>query len=140
MALREFTDTAGRTWQVWDTVPETAHEEQIFRQSTRLQADAERRATDDEPGAAVLPNRRFGPGREGGWLTFMTSTSGGEDKRRLSPIPPGWADATEAELVAYMAQAEPVHLGERAARLLATHEPTPEALDREEPRDDGPSA
>lgn len=89
MALREFTDTAGRTWQVWDTVPETAHEEQIFRQSTRLQADAERRATDDEPGAAVLPNRRFGPGREGGWLTFMTSTSGGEDKRRPQPDPSG---------------------------------------------------
>ncbi|MDQ3698428.1 MAG: hypothetical protein M3373_10470 [Gemmatimonadota bacterium] len=114
MSIREFTDAAGRAWQVWATVPATPREEQLFRQSARLVADAKRRA--------AAPSERFSTGREDGWLTFMT----GEEKRRLSPIPPRWAEATDAELAGLLARAQAAPLSEAAARLLAKHTPPAE--------------
>ena len=114
MAIRDLTDAAGPTWQVWETVPETTHEESLFRPSTRPLDDAERRA--DAAGEPEGPRRgRFSHGREDGLLTFAA----GEEKRRLSPIPPHWAEATDTDLAAYLARAQPVHLNDRAARMLA---------------------
>ena len=116
MSLREFTDAAGRTWQVWETVPETPQEERAFRQNARLLADAQRRA--ERPTRPQRPlGGRFSPGREVGWLTFMA----GDEKRRLSPIPPRWAEATDSQLAAYLERAEPARLSDAAARVLAQH-------------------
>jgi hypothetical protein len=98
VALRQFTDPAGRLWQVWETVPETPREERAFRQNARLLADA----------------ARVSEGREDGWLTFMTEN----EKRRLSPIPPQWAQASDTELADHLARAERVSLSEAAARVL----------------------
>lgn len=44
------------------------------------------------------------PGLGSGWLCFAR----GEEKRRLTPIPPGWEAAPEAELEALFEQARPV--------------------------------
>ena len=120
MSLREFTDGAGRTWRVWGTVPGTPHEADVFAQSARLQQAAERRAAerqarlaageDDEPRHSPVS-----PGRENGWLTFQS----GEEKRRLSPIPPGWATAGDAELRRYLARADVVRLSAAAAEMLS---------------------
>jgi hypothetical protein len=99
VSLRQFTDAAGRAWQVWATVPETPREAQVFEQNARLLADT----------------ARVSEGRETGWLTFMTE----DEKRRLSPIPPHWDDVPDSELADLLARAERVFLSERAARVLA---------------------
>lgn len=39
-----------------------------------------------------------------GWVTFQS----GDDKRRISPIPPGWTAAPEGELIAMLARAVPL--------------------------------
>ena len=38
------------------------------------------------------------------WLCFESKT----DRRRLSPIPEGWDNATDAELLVFLARAAPV--------------------------------
>lgn len=114
MALREFTATTGQRWQVWDTVPSTPHESELFAHNARLLAEAAQR---DDPSAAAASadaSRRVAPGREAGWLTFQV----GDEKRRLSPIPPDWATASEATLQEWWQRADPVHLSAAAARLL----------------------
>ena len=94
MALRTFTDRAGVEWQVWETVPQGSYEERTFATNARLLSEVERRTTDDRPARARRPLTQ---GLENGWLTFTA----GDEKRRLSPIPPGWADATDEELARY---------------------------------------
>ena len=139
MSLREFTDGAGRAWRVWGTVPGTPHEADVFAQSARLQAAAERRAAarrerhaageedgealdaplDEPPEAPPDAPRRsvVSPGREHGWLTFQS----GDEKRRLSPIPDDWATASEAELRRWLARADVVRLSPAAAEILSRH-------------------
>jgi hypothetical protein len=124
MSLREFSDGAGRTWRVWGTVPGTQHEADVFAQSARLQAAAERRATQREaeiargvPPADAPRRSAVSPGREHGWLTFES----GEEKRRLSPIPADWATASEPELRRLLARADVVHLSPAAAAMLSRH-------------------
>jgi hypothetical protein len=114
VSLREFTSTAGVVWQVWDTVPGTPHEAELFAQNAQLLLAAEQRAGTSDGGPASAGAPRFTPGREGGWLTFLSET----EKRRLSPIPDGWATATERELTDWLQRADPVHLSAAAARLL----------------------
>jgi hypothetical protein len=76
---------------------------------------AERRQPQSEPYAG--PERRSGhdrrvrtpalltPGLESGWLCF----EGGEgSKRRLTPVPSGWAEAPEEELEELVRRARPV--------------------------------
>lgn len=71
--------------------------------------EGERRATERRMATAAVytgPERRVGrdrrvrtprlltPGLESGWLCFES----GSEKRRLSPIPPGWEEAADEEL------------------------------------------
>ena len=95
MAIRTFKDARGREWQVWETVPQGSS----GQYSTRLEVTTG--PHDRLSGRVRLP---VSEGREHGWLTFAS----GDDKRRLSPIPDGWAEATEAELAAYFETARPV--------------------------------
>ena len=98
MPLREFTDTSGRRWQAWNTVPGSDVVVPVGR-----------------AGTTVTPSgAHVSPGLELGWLTFQA----GDDKRRLSPIPPGWTTASDREMTEYLADAVPVHLSAAAARLL----------------------
>lgn len=70
MALREFSDSQGRRWRVWDIRPDQLH--------------GATRAED------YLQNMIHG------WLAF--EPAGGGEKRRLSPIPPNWEKAPDEEL------------------------------------------
>ncbi len=79
MPLREFTDSAGRRWRVWDIRPEQMHA-----------------ATRAEDHLQNVIN---------GWLAFEPAAGGA--KRRLAPIPARWDSATEAELEAMLERAEP---------------------------------
>ena len=98
MAYREFTDDRGREWKVWDVYPTLA----------------ERRLRAAGPPAGARERRRSAerrlnipPHMAHGWLTFE-SRSG--ERRRLAPIPKvegGWSTASERELSAWCAAAEP---------------------------------
>jgi hypothetical protein len=74
MAYREFQDSGGRTWTVWETYPSRPE--------------------------VVDPTWREG------WLTFRT----GANRRRLAPIPKGWAEAAPARLELMCKAAEPARL------------------------------
>lgn len=98
MGLRNFRDNRGSEWRVWDVIPYRLQ----YGQSERRRADRrrgnghgysgpERRRSEDRRGhKAAL----FTPGLESGWLCFES----GEEKRRLTPIPPGWDQAAEKNL------------------------------------------
>ena len=71
--LREFKDTNGVEWLVWDVYPSGGSGEQRI----------------SDPGAA-FPHRELAEG----WLCFES----GSEKRRVAPIPVGWEELTSAEL------------------------------------------
>ena len=81
MAVREFTDSAGRAWRAWDVSPDDL--------SPR---------TKDEDYLAQLYHT--------GWIVFETKA--GDDKRRLYPIPRGWSELPEPELAVLLQKAEVV--------------------------------
>ncbi|HEU0053916.1 MAG TPA: hypothetical protein VFQ39_12110 [Longimicrobium sp.] len=90
MALRNFKDSEGHEWRVWDVHPYSVRKEE-----RRI---ADRRRGNDVEYAG--PERRVGhdrrrrtpglltPGLEAGWLCFENHV----DKRRLTPIPTEWED------------------------------------------------
>jgi len=88
MPLREFTDSTGRRWRVWDIRPEQMHA--ATRAEDHLQA--------------VI----------NGWLAFEPATGG--EKRRLAPIPARWDSASEAELDEMLERAEPARIEPASAR------------------------
>lgn len=70
MAMRDLTDSTGTQWLVWDIRPEESHP--ITRFEDYLQGFLD------------------------GWLVFETPD--GRQRRRLHPIPKGWAELPDAEL------------------------------------------
>jgi hypothetical protein len=98
MPLREFTDERGRQWTVWDVHPTLA----------------ERRRWNAGPPPGVRERRRFvesrlhiRPSMSRGWLAFEAHDG---ERRRLAPIPDmasGWFEASEKELRAWCAMAQP---------------------------------
>ena len=97
MALRDFTDSNGNRWRVWNVSPHLP-----------LRGDED--APDDlasSPGDgtdALHLHRRLVPGLEGGWLCFEAQ----EEKRRLNPIPDAWDQLEDPELQRLLEQAAPV--------------------------------
>lgn len=93
---------------VWAVTPawaerRTGHERRVWTVEA-LERDAfERRdGTDRRDGESDGVRRVKIPKHLlGGWLTF----EGPRGRRRLAPVPPGWPDATEADLSSYLAKA-----------------------------------
>jgi hypothetical protein len=109
MSLRLFEDASGREWQVWDTKPQSPADARRFSQNARLLAEAQRRSV-----GGTAPDQSsvsFQDSVAEGWLTFLSGT----EKRRLSPIPPHWMRATEAELCELCDRAIPVDQRLRAS-------------------------
>jgi hypothetical protein len=86
MALREFSDRAGRKWRVWDVTADVIHP------ATRTE-DYMRDYLD-------------------GWLAFESID--GLAKCRLTPIPAGWAAAEIEDLERWLREADPVR-GDRSS-------------------------
>lgn len=93
MALREFRDEQGHRWRVWNVAPQVPP----WMSGPAPQGEG---AADD----LLAARRRLTPGLEQGWLCFENHV----EKRRLSPIPAGWAEAGEEELRRLCAQARAV--------------------------------
>ena len=100
MAHRVFRASDGRDWQVWNVVPGA------WRQNgwNGLEARRVERRSPDPVLAYTGPERRkadrrtegcvVAPDLAAGWLTFECDA----ERRRLTPIPRGWADLADEEL------------------------------------------
>jgi hypothetical protein len=89
MPHRQFIDTHGNLWTVWDVHPSRVERELDLARSARAGAGA---------GAEVGPGRsmlRLEGAYAAGWLCFES----GAGKRRLTPIPTGWESLSAAALV-----------------------------------------
>ncbi|HEU0014533.1 MAG TPA: hypothetical protein VFQ45_12660 [Longimicrobium sp.] len=91
MALREFTDSRGITWRAWDVPPAHVYSPERSGEDRRRQ-----------PAPGYAPERRLRErrrvslnlGMERGWLCFECP----DEKRRLAPPPPSWAESTDEDL------------------------------------------
>jgi hypothetical protein len=92
MALREFRDSAGTMWVVWDVPPRRVYDQ--------IRAGADRRQIVT---AGYAPERRTGASRrrrptptglEYGWVCFESAV----EKRRVAPPPAGWDALPDPEL------------------------------------------
>ena len=97
MAIREFTDSRGRYWVVWEVYPTLA--ERRRRNAGPPPGVRERRRS-------VENRARLSPKMERGWLAFE-ATDG--ERRRLAPIPDmpvEWSHASDDQLRTWCAMAE----------------------------------
>jgi hypothetical protein len=102
MTIRTFRDPNGIEWRVYTLVPkglERRNRPDRRRGSDSSYTGPERRQQQDRrqrarEGPNSQPQAWVLPGIQGGWLVFDS----GAERRRLTPIPPGWETATEAEL------------------------------------------
>ncbi len=116
MSLRNFRDSEGGDWQVWDVLPHSR------RQAERRRADRRRYPPPayGGPERRVRADRRvrspqlLTPGLESGWLCFETAS----EKRRLTPIPPQWESCSDEELERFCRNASRV--GGRASLTRAS--------------------
>src|SRR5439155_6125132 len=81
MAVREFTDSSGREWRLWDVTPDELNPR-----------------TKDEAFLAQLYYT--------GWIVFETKA--GDEKRRLNPIPRAWHELPDHDLEGLLQKAEVV--------------------------------
>ncbi len=93
MSYREVTDASGVAWQVWEVHPSLA--------------DRRRQAQPTPPAGLERRKRRSArsplPGKlHAGWLAMRSPT----ERRRVSPVPEGWADLPNEQLQAIIETAE----------------------------------
>ena len=98
MALREFTDSRGTAWTAWDVPPH-----RVYTQK-RNGVDRRTHTVPDWTPERRVRQRRMQlrhPELSDGWVCFSCE----QEKRRLSPPPPQWDAATDAELEALCGEA-----------------------------------
>jgi hypothetical protein len=81
MSHRQFTDSTGRIWDVWDVHPTVAANSLAIYRHT-------------EAAEARDPRKAVAPSLADGWLCFEHVA----ERRRLAPIPPGWTELPTPEL------------------------------------------
>ncbi|HET7230021.1 MAG TPA: hypothetical protein VFJ16_08475 [Longimicrobium sp.] len=101
MALREFRDSGGNEWLVWDVPPARSYAPARSGQDRRV-----------SPTPGFAPERRMArdrrrrgasAGLERGWVCFQCES----EKRRLAPPPADWQTAPDEELEALCRAAAP---------------------------------
>lgn len=100
MGLRQYQDSKGREWKVWDVPPRFSPKRSGTdrRSGKSAHSGPERRH--------LRERRRTVPPPEWvhGWICFQ----GTEEKRRLCPFPPDWEHVGIEELERYRKNAVPV--------------------------------
>lgn len=94
MAHRRVQDEAGRWWDVWDTHP-TIIDRRAGRDRRRGARPLSDRRQKAEARVVVEPEFRDG------WLAFQSGT----EWRRLGPIPDGWENLSDDELLTLLGRA-----------------------------------
>jgi hypothetical protein len=109
VSYRTFLDTTGKRWEVWLVTPAAAERRKADRRASSsgsdgFEGDADRRQAAD---------RRRGPFRRAiavaseysnGWLCFESEG----EKKRLAPVPAGWAEAGPDRLSTWLQVAKRV--------------------------------
>lgn len=91
MPHRKIIDAENRTWEVWEVIPIRVAEK----------VDEERRRK-PRPESSLIASRIVVPQElEQGWLAFQSEA----ERRRIIPIPEGWAAKSDAELVELLGRA-----------------------------------
>jgi hypothetical protein len=103
MAHRAFRDADGRSWEVWDVQPSSV-ERRAERAGGKAFVGRERRRRSE-------PRVRIGEEFRDGWLAFQS----GRDRRRLAPVPTGWAGLRDDQLIELLARST---LPTRSRRLI----------------------
>ena len=124
MPSRTFTDERGVQWTVWAVDPmwadrRSGHQRRVMNLDEEERAEFERLGLDRRHEGDRRrglgdsgPRVRISPNLAGGWLAFESR----DERRRLSPIPERWEDASETELAALCARAGVAPL--RRGRLI----------------------
>ena len=105
MAHREYLDSGGVSWQVWEVIPQSV-ERRRLRERRVAPRDADDRRKRHEA------RLRTADGDTDGWLVFESR----DQKKRLRPIPPGWHKASSVELESMCARAD--HAPRLSRRLI----------------------
>lgn len=95
MAHREYVDSQGAAWQVWEVIPQSV-ERRKLRERRIAPRDAHDRRQRHEA------RLRLSDGEIDGWLVFECH----DQKKRLRPIPTDWHRASVTELESICARAE----------------------------------
>ncbi len=99
MALREFVDSEGTVWMVWDVPPARSYDPPRSGTDRRTGESSrhapERRAVQDRRRRNVPPFLLHG------WICFECE----REKRRLVPPPPEWDSCSDSELEALCREA-----------------------------------
>lgn len=107
MAYRRFIDSSGVLWRVWDVVPTTVDRRLAVRRIRVVKIFHPERRVHPERRLDMLRSRLYHPPGEPGWLCFESEHA----RRRLTPIPDGWAylpdDALESLCALAALQAQP---------------------------------
>lgn len=103
MPYREFQDSDGSVWNVWDVVP--THIDDMNDNARRETNSARSRGTHAPVDRALAR----------GWLCFQR----GEEKRRLAPIPAEWQALPETRLQELLGNATHVQRSSAAERAAA---------------------
>jgi hypothetical protein len=111
MSLRTFVDSTGQEWDAFDVVPRDQERRHYDRRASDEIANDPDDRRDGDRRVTVGRASRIG-GHQPGWLCFQR----GDDRRRLSPIPPDWVHCGEEQLEAYCRTARPVRSATLAAR------------------------
>ena len=112
--MRVFADATGAEWIVWEVRPEKVLFGRVERRvgtDRRLLGAPDpvierRRVAERRVEAAEGERERVLPSA-GGWLAFQSGTM----RRRLVPVPPGWRDLPDEELLALCQRAAPAPPG-----------------------------
>jgi hypothetical protein len=117
--MRAFVDETGTEWRIWEVRPEQVlradhtgipneHRDGGERRTvTAPEPIVERRQHDEARRVqAARLTHLVAPEFVRGWLTFESDTA----RRRLAPVPPGWAQLSDTELAALWRHAAPASL------------------------------
>jgi len=98
MSYRRFSDPEGGSWEAWEVHPSAVER--------RVNADRRAQPRDESDRRGQHEFRLVIPGElSSGWLAVQGSAS----KIRLAPIPDGWMDLSDSQLVELVAQAARHH-------------------------------
>lgn len=110
MSYRTFLDSAGRRWEVWMVAPAAAERRKADRRVASGGAEtiagfADRRRRPDRRKGSFKRTVNVSSEYRDGWLCFESDVG---EKRRLAPVPEGWAEAGPDRLATWLQTAKRV--------------------------------